>query len=87
MFLYEVFNTDILVPKIPVVRFPHNALRYNLSELKGVYDLVLSNYKYKDSCINAKQRELHSFQHQYLYSFYVLNKHHRKINKIPSPYT
>lgn len=86
MFLYEVFNRDILAPENFLRYFPHNALGYNLSELKEVYDLVLNNYEYKDSCINAKQREMHSLQHQYLYSFYVLNKYHRKINKIPSAY-
>ena len=86
MFLYSIFGKNMLGFAGDLAYFPHNALGYNMDELKEVYDLVKSNYKHAAAFLSAKKRTNNDLQHQTTYSFYVLNKHHRRVNKLWGSY-
>lgn len=85
-FLYDTLGKNIITPAEDYMYFHHNALGENIDELKEVYDLVKKNYKHADACISAKFRNNNAFSHQTVYSFYIINKHGRKIKKLRGDY-
>lgn len=87
MLLYKILGKNIFVPSESLWHCPHNALGENLDELKETYDAVKNNYEYADSCLNAEKRNNKALQHQTFYSFYMLNKHKRKVKKLKISYT
>lgn len=86
MFLYKVLGKDIFVPSEDMYYCHHNALGENLSDLKELYDIVKRNDPDAYYSTEAIVRDNRALQHQTLYSFYALNKHKRRINKINSLY-
>ena len=86
LFACRLFKREVLTPVKKLEYFPHNALGENISDLKEVYDLVKNNYKYADDCLTATSRTSRSFVHQSTYTFYVLNKYHRRINPLNDAY-
>lgn len=86
MFLYKYFGRDIIAPRGRIGYFPHNALGQNLDESKEIYDLIKNHYQYPDACLKAIYREKHSLTMNTLYSFYFINKSHKKITDIDGRY-
>lgn len=86
-FLYGALGNNIITPADKYATyFPHNALGENIDELKEVYDLVEKKYKYADDCLRAKFRSNRALVHQTTYSFYLINKYERKINRLRGDY-
>lgn len=86
LLLYKYFNRDILSMAGDFSYFPHNALGENLSELREVYDMVRDNYDYPDDCFSSLTRKITTLIHQTTYNFFVINKHHRRINPLNDNY-
>ncbi len=86
MFLYKIFGKNMLSPEGNLGYYPHNALGYNIDDLKEVYDLVISNYKHANEFLSAKKRTNNDLQHQTTYSFYILNKHNRHVSNLGHSY-
>ncbi len=85
-FLYDVLGKNIITPAGDYHYFPHNAQGENAKELKEVHDLIKKKYKYADACLRAKFRSNNALVQQTTYTFYVLNKYNRKINKLRGDY-
>ena len=83
---YKYFGRDILSIGGDLSYFPHNALGENTSELREMYDMVRDNYEYPDDCFNSTTRKLTTLVQQTTYTFFILNKYHRRINPLNDNY-
>ncbi len=79
-FLYSVLNKDYLYVPKHVGSTIHNAMGFNLNEIKELYDIINSKYKYADYCLRGLKRSKYDMWMVALYPFYFLNKEDRKIN-------
>ena len=83
-FLYSVLNRDYLyVPVAERINSTiHNAMGFNLNEIKDIYDIVNSQYKYADISLRRRvgRSKLGVLMGSF-YTFYYLNKENRKINQ------
>ena len=60
----------------------HNAISYNIQDLKEIYDLVINNYKYANETLNSLERHILTLQTQHFVDLYALNIKHRKVHSI-----
>ena len=60
----------------------HNAIAYNIQDLKEIYDLVLNNYQYANETLNSIERHILTLQTQHFVDLYELNIKHRKVHSI-----
>ena len=60
----------------------HNAIPYNIQDLKEIYDLILFNYKYANETLNSIERHILTLQTQHFVDLYALNIKHRKVHSI-----
>ncbi len=79
-FLYSVLKKNYLYVPKRVSCTIHNAMGFNLNEIKELYDIINSKYKYADYCLRGLKRSKYDMWMVALYPFYFLNKENRKIN-------
>ena len=83
-FLYKVLNRNYLyVPAAETVyRTVHNAMGFNLNEIKNIYDIVNSQYKYAGISLRRRvgRSKLGVLMGSF-YTFYYLNQESRKRNE------
>ena len=60
----------------------HNAISYNIKDLKEVYDLVSKNYQYANETLNSLERHILTLQTQHCIDLYELNIKKRKVHSI-----
>ena len=60
----------------------HNAISYNIKDLKEVYDLVSNNYQYANETLNSIERHILTLQTQHCVDLYQLNIKKRKVHPI-----
>ena len=60
----------------------HNAISYNIQDLKEIYDLVKNNYQYANETLNSIHRHILTLQTQHFVDLYTLNIKHRKVHSI-----
>ena len=60
----------------------HNAISYNIQDLKEIYELIVNNYKYANETLNSIERHILTLQTQHFVDLYVLNIKHRKVHMI-----
>jgi len=70
-------NLTIIYPKPH-----HNAISYNIKDLKEIYDLISKNYQYANETLNSIERHVLTLQTQHCVDLYELNIKKRKVNSI-----
>ena len=61
----------------------HNAISYNVKDLKEIYDLVVNNYQYANETLNSIERHVLTLQTQHFVDLYEINIKKRKVHTIP----
>ena len=61
----------------------HNAISYNVKDLKEIYDLVVNNYQYANETLNSIERHVLTLQTQHFVDLYEMNIKKRKVHTIP----
>jgi hypothetical protein len=74
---YKDLNLIIPVPS-------HNAISYNVKDLKEIYDLIVNNYQYANETLNSIERHILTLQTQHCVDLYEFNIKKRKVHTIPS---
>ena len=77
-FFLEYYSNMTLFNPAPT----HNAISYNIQDLKEIYELMLNNYKYANETLNSIERHILTLQTQHFVDLYELNIKHRKVHKI-----
>jgi hypothetical protein len=65
------------------LEFTHNAIPLNIDDLKEIYNLVVSKYKYANETLYSTKSNIFVPQPQYLFSLYGLNVKKRKVHSLP----
>ena len=60
----------------------HNAIAYNIQDLKEIYELVVKNYQYANETLNSLERHILTLQTQHFVDLYEFNVKHRKVNSL-----
>ena len=60
----------------------HNAISYNIQDLKEIYELVINNYEYANDFLNSIERHILTLQTQHFVDLYALNIKKRKVHSI-----
>ena len=60
----------------------HNAISYNVKDLKEIYDLVVNNYQYANETLNSIERHILTLQTQHFVDLYEMNIKKRKVHSI-----
>ena len=60
----------------------HNAIAYNIQDLKEIYELVKNNYQYANDFLNSTERHILTLQTQHCVDLYTLNIKKRKVHTI-----
>ena len=79
-FFLDYFKNITLINPTP----SHNAISYNIQDLKEIYDLVINNYKYANETLNSIHRHILTLQTQHFVDLYELNIKRRKVHTITS---
>ena len=77
-FFLDNYNNITLINPTP----SHNAIAYNIQDLKEIYELVINNYKYANEFLNSIERHILTLQTQHFVDLYELNIKKRKVNSI-----
>ena len=77
-FFMEHYENINLINPTPT----HNAIAYNIQDLKEIYELVVNNYKYANETLNSLERHILTLQTQHFVDLYELNIKHRKVHSI-----
>lgn len=64
------------------LEFTHNAIPLNINDLKEIYNLIESKYKYANETLYSLDRNILTLQSQHLFSLYALNIKKRKVHSI-----
>ena len=64
------------------LEFTHNAIPLNINDLKEIYNLIQSKYKYANETLYSLDRNILTLQSQHLFSLYALNIKKRKVHSI-----
>ncbi len=65
------------------LEFTHCALPLNINDLKEIYNLIKTKYKYANETLYSNQKNIFNLQPQLLFSFFALNIKKRRVNSIP----
>ena len=79
-FFFEYFKNISFIYPTPT----HNAIAYNIQDLKEIYDLISNNYIYANETLNSIQRSILTLQTQHFVDIYELNIKNRKVHSIGS---
>jgi hypothetical protein len=77
-FFMEHYKDMTIINSNPI----HNAISYNIKDLKEVYDLVSNNYQYANETLNSIERHILTLQTQHCVDLYELNIKKRKVHSI-----
>lgn len=77
-FFLDYYNNMTLINPVP----SHNAIAYNIQDLKEIYELVVSNYQYANETLNSLVRHILTLQTQHFVDLYEFNVKHRKVNSL-----
>ena len=77
-FFMEHYKDKTIINPTPI----HNAISYNIKDLKEVYDLVSNNYQYANETLNSIERHILTLQTQHCVDLYELNIKKRKVHPI-----
>ena len=77
-FFLDYYNNMTLVNPTPT----HNAIAYNIQDLKEIYELVKNNYQYANEFLNSIERSILTLQTQHFVDLYALNIKKRKVHTI-----
>ena len=64
------------------IEFTHCALPLNINDLKEIYTLIKTKYKYANETLLSKEKNIFNLQPQILFSLFGLNIKKRKVNPI-----
>ena len=64
------------------LEFTHCALPLNIQDLKEIYSLISTKYKYANETLNSKDKNVLNLQPQVLFSLYELNVKKRRVHSI-----
>ena len=64
------------------IEFTHCALPLNINDLKEIYTLIKTKYKYANETLLSKEKNIFNLQPQILFSLFGLNIKKRKVNSI-----
>ena len=62
--------------------FTHNAIPLNINDLKEIYDLIISKYKFANDTLNSLDKNVLNLQPQHLFCLYGLNIKKREVHPI-----
>ena len=62
--------------------FTHNAIPLNINDLKEIYDLIISKYKFANDTLNSLDKNVLNLQPQHLFCLYGLNIKKRDVHPI-----
>ena len=79
-FFIDYYKNLTLIKPTPT----HNAISYNIQDLKEIYELVLNNYEYANETLNSIERHILTLQTQHFVDLYELNIKKRKVHTIPT---
>lgn len=79
--LIDIYNINLIN-----IEFIHSAMPLNIDDLKEIYDLILTKYKYANESLNSLDKNILTPQPQHLLSLYALNIKKRKVNSIQVNY-
>ena len=79
-FFIDYFKNTTLIKPTPT----HNAISYNIQDLKEIYDLVVNNYEYANETLNSIERHILTLQTQHFVDLFELNVKKRKVHTIPT---
>ena len=79
-FFIDHFKEQILIKPTPT----HNAISYNIQDLKEIYELALNNYEYANETLFSIQRHILTLQTQHFVDLFELNVKKRKVHTIPT---
>ena len=79
-FFIDYYQNVTLIKPVPT----HNAISYNIQDLKEIYDLVVNNYEYANETLNSIERHVLTLQTQHFVDLYELNVKKRKVHTIPT---
>ena len=77
-FFLDFYSNMTIVKPTP----SHNAISYNIQDLKEIYDLVVNNYKYANETLYSIERHILTLQTQHFVDLYEFNIKQRKVNSI-----
>ena len=79
-FFIDYYKNLTLIKPTPT----HNAISYNIQDLKEIYELVLNNYEYANETLNSIERHILTLQTQHFVDLFELNIKKRKVHTIPT---
>ena len=79
-FFIDYYKNQTLIKPTPT----HNAISYNIQDLKEIYELVLNNYEYANETLNSIERHILTLQTQHFVDLFELNVKKRKVHTIPT---
>ena len=79
-FFLDYYKNITLINPTP----SHNAIAYNIQDLKEIYELVKNNYQYANDFLNSTERHILTLQTQHCVDLYTLNIKKRKVHTINS---
>ena len=79
-FFIDYYKNVTLIKPTPT----HNAISYNIQDLKEIYDLVVNNYEYANETLNSIERHILTLQTQHFVDLYEINVKKRKVHTIPT---
>ena len=79
-FFIDYYKNMNLIKPTPT----HNAISYNIQDLKEIYELVVNNYEYANETLNSVERHILTLQTQHFVDLYEMNIKKRKVHTIPT---
>ena len=79
-FFIDHFKDQTLIKPTPT----HNAISYNIQDLKEIYELAANNYEYANETLNSIERHILTLQTQHFVDLFELNVKKRKVHTISS---
>jgi hypothetical protein len=77
-FFIDYYKDKTLINPTPT----HNAIAYNIKDLKEIYDLIKNNYQYANETLLSLERHILTLQTQHFVDLYTLNIKNRKVHTI-----
>ena len=77
-FFLDYYSNITLINPTP----SHNAISYNIQDLKEIYELVVNNYQYANETLNSIERHILTLQTQHFVDLYEMNIKRRKVHSI-----